>query len=71
VILEEKEGVKPKKGGTEMEWQIIVALVVVAPLILLPAALIWYIHIGGIYTALRQRAAAHRHPAEATAGAGE
>jgi len=57
-----------------MEWQIILALVVVAPLILLPAALIWYIQIGGIYAAVkavRQRAAAHQHPAEATAGVGE
>jgi len=57
-----------------MEWQIILALVVVAPLILIPAALIWYIQIGGIYAAVkavRQRAAAHQHPAEATAGVGE
>jgi hypothetical protein len=54
-----------------MEWQIIVALVVVAPLILLPTALIWYIQIGGIFTALRKRAAAHRRTAEATASAGK
>jgi hypothetical protein len=49
-----------------MEWQIIVALVVVAPLILLPAALIWYLQIGGIYAAVKgrvHRAVADQHPA--------
>jgi hypothetical protein len=58
-----------------MEWQIIVALVVVAPLILFPAALIWYLSIGGLIAALRQGAkavvkegigaAAHQHPTAA------
>ena len=58
-----------------MEWQIIVALVVVAPLILFPVALIWYLSIGGLIAALGQRAkaaakegigtAAHRHPTAA------
>ena len=45
-----------------MEWQIIVVLAVVAPLILFPAAFIWYVNIGGLYKELRMR-----HAARATA----
>ena len=41
-----------------MEWQIIVALVVVAPLILFPVTFIWYLTIGGAYQALKARVAA-------------
>jgi len=41
-----------------MEWQIIVALVVVAPLILFPVVFIWYLNFGGLIAALRQRAKA-------------
>jgi len=37
-----------------MEWQTIVALVVMVPVILFPAAFIWYINIGGIVTAVRE-----------------
>ncbi|MGD9118541.1 MAG: hypothetical protein PVJ08_07425 [Dehalococcoidia bacterium] len=37
-----------------MEWQIIVALVIAIPIILLPVALIWYINIGGIYSAIKE-----------------
>ena len=37
-----------------MEWQIIVALVVAIPLILFPVVLVWYINIGGIYTAVKE-----------------
>lgn len=79
----EQRGVKPKKGGTEMEWQIIVVLVVIAPLILFPVVFIWYVNIAGFYTMLRERrkekaaakerigAVAHQHPAEATAVTGK
>jgi len=45
-----------------MEWQIIVALVVMLPVILLPAAFVWYMNIGGMtaaYKEARQRKAAH------------
>ena len=45
-----------------MEWQLILALVVAIPIILIPVALIWYINIGGIYLAIkeaRERRAAH------------
>lgn len=37
-----------------MEWQFVVALLVFMPVILLPAALIWYLNIGGVHAALRK-----------------
>jgi hypothetical protein len=37
-----------------MEWPIIVALAVAIPIILFPVAFVWYINIGGIYTAIKQ-----------------
>ena len=41
------------RGGTEMEWQFIVAIVVMIPVILLPVALVWYLNLGGMYAAVR------------------
>jgi CDP-diglyceride synthetase len=43
-----------------MEWQIIVAMVLAVPIILLPVAFVWYLDIGGILAgrkARRQKAA--------------
>ncbi|MBL7119237.1 MAG: hypothetical protein ISS53_00975 [Dehalococcoidia bacterium] len=37
-----------------MEWGVIVALVVAAPLILLPVAFIWYLNFSGIYAARKE-----------------
>jgi hypothetical protein len=37
-----------------MEWQMIVALVVAIPVILFPAAFVWYLNIGGIVRAVRE-----------------
>ena len=37
-----------------MEWQTIVALVVMIPVIMLPVALVWYINLGGILAAVRE-----------------
>ncbi len=37
-----------------MEWQAILALVIVIPIILVPVALVWYLNIGGIYAAIRE-----------------
>lgn len=37
-----------------MEWQIILALVVAAPIILIPVAFVWYLNIGGFYAAVRE-----------------
>ena len=38
-----------------MQWEFIVALVVAIPVILFPVALVWYLNIGGIFQAVRQR----------------
>ena len=37
-----------------MEWTFLVALMVAIPVVLFPAALVWYLNIGGIGAALRQ-----------------
>jgi hypothetical protein len=37
-----------------MEWQVIAALVIAIPVILLPAAFIWYLNIGGAAQAIRE-----------------
>ena len=37
-----------------MEWQLIVALVVAIPVILFPAAFVWYLNLGGIVHAVRE-----------------
>ena len=37
-----------------MEWQFIVALVVAIPIILFPAAFVWYLNVGGIYAAIKE-----------------
>ena len=36
-----------------MEWQIIVALVIGIPIILLPVVFIWYINVSGLYRVMR------------------
>jgi hypothetical protein len=37
-----------------MEWQIVVALIVAIPIILLPVAFVWYLNMGGIYAAIKE-----------------
>lgn len=37
-----------------MEWQVILALVLGIPIILFPAAYVWYLNIGGIYAAIKE-----------------
>ena len=51
------------EGGNEMEWQFIVAMVVIIPVILLPVAFVWYLNLGGLYVAVREarRRRASRH----------
>jgi len=51
-----------------MEWQFIVALVVAIPVILFPVAFLWYLNVGGLYTAVqeaRKRKAARREKRKA------
>lgn len=38
-----------------MQWEFIVALVLVIPLILFPVALVWYLNIGGILAVIKER----------------
>ncbi len=37
-----------------MEWQIVIALIIAIPVILFPAAFVWYLNVGGIYTAVKE-----------------
>jgi len=37
-----------------MEWQIVVAIALAVPVILFPAAFVWYLNLGGIVTALKE-----------------
>ena len=37
-----------------MEWQLIILLIIAIPVILFPAAFIWYINIGGMYVAIKE-----------------
>jgi len=37
-----------------MDWQIIVALVIAIPVILLPVVFVWFLNIGGIYSAIKE-----------------
>ena len=36
-----------------MQWELVVALVIAIPIILFPAAYVWYLNIGGIVAALK------------------
>jgi hypothetical protein len=37
-----------------MEWQVIVALAIAIPVILFPAAFVWYLNLGGVVQAVRE-----------------
>ncbi len=37
-----------------MEWQAILALLLVIPIILVPVAFIWYLNVGGLYVAIKE-----------------
>ena len=40
-----------------MQWEFIVALVIGIPIILFPAAFVWYLNIGGILALIKERRA--------------
>ena len=52
-----------------MGWQTILALALVVPIVLIPVVLVWYINLGGIYTAMKEARAARA--AQKTAVGGE
>ena len=37
-----------------MEWQLVVTLVIAVPVILFPAAFVWYLNLGGLYAAVKE-----------------
>jgi len=37
-----------------MQWELVVALIIAIPIILFPAAYVWYLNIGGIYSAMKE-----------------
>jgi len=43
-----------------MEWPVIVVLVLGIPVILFPAAYVWYLNLGGIYAAIGEKRKATR-----------
>ncbi|MFC1894046.1 hypothetical protein ACFLYR_08555, partial [Chloroflexota bacterium] len=43
-----------RKEVRKMQWGFIVALVIAIPIVLLPAAFVWYLNVGGIYVAIKE-----------------
>ena len=37
-----------------MQWEFVVALIIAIPIILFPAAFVWYMNVGGIYAAIKK-----------------
>ena len=37
-----------------MQWELVIALAIAVPIILFPAAFVWYLNIGGIYAAVKE-----------------
>ena len=57
-----------------MHWELIVALIIAIPIVLFPAAYVWYINFGGIYAAVKQfiaRRAARQKQAKIGINGGE
>ena len=38
----------------QFQWEFAVALVIAIPIILFPAAFVWYLNVGGIYAAIKE-----------------
>ena len=38
-----------------MDWDFIAVLIIAIPVILFPAAFLWYLNLGGLYDAIRER----------------
>ena len=54
IILKWKYEIIPGKETSQMEWQVIVILVIAIPVILFPVAFIWYVNAGGLYIAIKE-----------------
>jgi len=46
-------GKQARRQVKEMEWQLIVALVIMIPIVLVPVAFVWYLNLGGMRLLLR------------------
>ena len=60
LIVDRGEPQKDKKRRCEMEWLAILILVIGIPVILFPAAYVWYLTGGGIVAAIREKRKAGR-----------
>ena len=54
LLLKRNKETKTGTEGKEMEWTFVVALAVATPVILFPAAFVWYMNVGGIGAALKE-----------------
>jgi len=58
-----------------MDWQIIVALIVMIPVILVPVLFVWFLNFGGLYAVMKRvrerRAASSKRKAEARINTGQ
>ena len=45
-----------------MEWQLIVALILVIPVILFPVAFVWFLNVGDMYAAIKEARARRAAP---------
>ena len=48
-----------------MSIQVIIALVIAIPIILFPAAFVWYLNLGGVFASIREARAAKKAQKEA------
>jgi len=53
-LLPPKDKGRLREEVQAMQWEFIVALVIAIPIILFPAAFVWYLNIGGIYAAIKE-----------------
>jgi hypothetical protein len=53
-MLKEKIRTGNYAEAATMTWEFFVALVILIPIILFPAAFVWYLNVGGIYLAIKE-----------------
>jgi hypothetical protein len=46
-----------------MSWQILIAMIVAVPIILLPVAVLWYLDVGGVINRVKNRFSARERKA--------
>lgn len=54
-----------------MEWEFVVALAIAIPIILFPAAFVWYLNAGGLYHAIHEAVAKRREKERRAAAEGQ